>query len=126
MTEFSFPSVSVASSGGEYFQVSFVETEDSDRAYFLIQRQFESYDGGLYYVESHELKLCGHFHIKRAELGRDTLRLHVACEPAETVQIRFQANSARYNQLKRVLKIMMPAPILSIEPDRRWERNTGR
>jgi len=38
MTEFSFPNVSVASSGGEYFQVSFADKEDSDDAYFLIQR----------------------------------------------------------------------------------------
>ena len=126
MTEFSFLWVSVASSGDEYFQISFAETEDSDRAYFLIQRQFESFDGGLFYVESHEPKLCGHFNIKRAELRRDTLRLQVACEPTETVQIRFQASSGRYSELKRVLKIMMPARILSIEPDPRWERHTGR
>jgi hypothetical protein len=119
MTEFSFPCVSVASSGGEYFQVSFEESDDSDRAYFLIQRQFESYDGGVYYVESHEPKLCGHFNIKRAELGRDTLRLHVACEPAETVQIRFRADSVRYNRLKRVLKTMMPGGILRIDEGHR-------
>jgi hypothetical protein len=47
MREFSFPCLSVASSGGEYFQVSFEESE-GDRAYSLIQRQFESYDGGLF------------------------------------------------------------------------------
>ena len=120
MTEFSFPYVSVASSGGEYFQVSFAESEeseggeDTDRPYFLIQRQFESYDGGLFYLESHETRLCGHFKIRRAELGRDTFRLQVSCEPVETVQIRFQAGSVRYNRLKRILKIMMPARILSI------------
>jgi hypothetical protein len=119
MTEFSFPRVSVASSGAEYFEVSFAENEDSDRAYFLIQRQFESYDGGLFYLESHETRLCGHFKIRRADLGRETLRLQVACDPAEAVQINFQANSARYNQLKRILKIMIPARILSIEEDRR-------
>jgi hypothetical protein len=42
-------------------------------------------------------------------------RLELACEPAETVQIRFQADSARYNQLRRVLKIMMPSGVLKIE-----------
>src|ERR1051325_8107084 len=66
MTEFSFPSVSVDSSGGEYFQVSFEDDPDSDSAYFLIQRQFESYDGGLLYLESHQRTLCGHFKIRRA------------------------------------------------------------
>jgi hypothetical protein len=114
MREFSFPCLSVASSGGEYFQVSFEESE-GDRAYSLIQRQFESYDGGLFYVESHIRKLCGHFKIRRAELGRNTFRLEVACEPAETIQIRFEADVGRYNQLRRVLKIMMPGCILKIE-----------
>jgi hypothetical protein len=125
MTEFSFPCVSVASSGDEYFQVSFdeieagEESEEFDHAYFLIQRQFEDYDGGLFYLESHETKLCGHFKIIGAELTRDTLRLQVACKPTETVQIRFQAGNARYRALKRILKIIMPARILSIEEDRR-------
>jgi hypothetical protein len=54
MTEFSFPNVTVASSGGEYFQVSFADKEDSDDAYFLIQRQFESPDRGYVYTESHQ------------------------------------------------------------------------
>ena len=125
MTEFSFPNVSIASSGGEYFQVSFADSEDSDRAYFLIQRQFESFDGGLFYLESNEIRLCGHFKITAAELGRDTLRLQVAREAIETVQIRFQADRVRYNRLKRILKIMMPARILSVEDDRRSEPEDG-
>jgi hypothetical protein len=127
MIEFSFPRVSVASSGGEYFQVKFAESEDSeeDDAYFLIQRQFESYDGGLFYLESHEIRLRGHFKIRRAELGRDTLRLQVACEPAKTVQINFQADGVQYNQLKRILKLMMPGRILSIEKDRRSGPEAG-
>ena len=73
MTEFSFPYVSVASSGGEYFELSFAESEDSDRSYFLLQRQFESYDGGFFYLESHETKLCGHFKIRRARSSRGIL-----------------------------------------------------
>jgi hypothetical protein len=51
MTEFSFPCVSVSSSAGEYYQVCFGDGEDPDEAYFLIQRQFEDYDGGYFYVE---------------------------------------------------------------------------
>lgn len=103
VTEFSFPKVSVASSGGEYFQVSFRDSNDSDDAYFLLQRQFESYDGGFLYIESHERTLCGHVKIKRAELGRSLLRLELASKPAEIVHIRFQADGARYNQLRRFL-----------------------
>jgi len=131
MTEFFFPHVSVASSGDEYFEVSFAEigegeeSEECDHAYFLIQRQFEDYDGGLFYIESHETKLCGHFKIIGAELARDTFRLRVACKPTETVVIRFQAGNARYNRLKRILRIIMPARILSIEEDRRSGPKAG-
>ena len=115
MTEFSLSYVSVASSGGEYFQVSFAEHEDSDDAYFLIQRQFESPDGGRVYVESHHRPLCGHFKIRKAALLRNVLRLELMCQPAETVQIRFQADRSRYNQLKSVLKTIIPSSVFTIE-----------
>jgi hypothetical protein len=115
MTEFSLPYVSIASSGGEYFQVSFAENEDSDDAYFLIQRQLELPDGGRVYVESHHRTLCGHFKIRRAELRRNMFRIELICQPAETVQIRFQADRSRYNRLKSVLKTIIPSGVLNIE-----------
>ena len=122
MTEFSLPHVSVASSGGEYFQVlfaqeedSFAQDEDRDDAYFLIQRQFESPDGGRVYLESHHVALCGHFRIRNAVLRRDVLRLEVVCQPAETVQIRFQADHRLYERLKTTLQTIMPRRALTIE-----------
>ena len=121
MTELSLPNVSVASSGGEYFQVSFEakkdseEMEDSEGAYFLIQRQFESPDGGRVYVESYERVLCGHFRIKRAELHREVFRLELASRPASMAQIRFQADEKQYGRLKRVLQIICPSGVLRIE-----------
>jgi hypothetical protein len=115
MKEFSLPNVSVASSGDEYFQVHFSDKQDSDDAYFLIQRQFESPDGGHVYVESNEQTLCGHFKIKSAALRRDVLHLEIICPPTETVQIRFKAGARRYNLLKTVLKTMIPSIALDIE-----------
>jgi hypothetical protein len=115
MTEFSFLRLSVTSSGEEYFQVSFEDCEGCEDRYFLIQRQFESDDGGLFYVESHERTLCGHFKIKKVELGRNMFRVELACEPAEIVRIMFQDDSGQYRELERVLKIMIPAGVLKIE-----------
>jgi len=113
MTEFSFPCVSVSSSDDEYFQVCFQEADDSDEGYLLIQRQFEDDDGGCFYVECpHEL-LGGHFKIRRAELGRDVLRLEFR-GPAETIQIRFVASDAKYKELKRILSIMIPADVFHV------------
>src|SRR5664279_3840427 len=102
MTEFSFPCVSVSSSGDEYFQVCFQEEDDSDEAYLLIQRQFEDDDAGYFYVECPHEPLCGHFKIRRAELGRDVLRLEFRRRPAEIIQIRFVASDGRFKELKRI------------------------
>ncbi|MGA2148595.1 MAG: hypothetical protein ABSH49_26940 [Bryobacteraceae bacterium] len=116
MTEFTFPCVSVSSSGGEYFQVCFGADEDSEEAYLLIQRQFEDYDGGYFYVESSQESLCGHFKIRRAELSRELLRLEIVRRPPETVQIRFRADDAHYKQLKQILRIMIPPEGFNVVP----------
>jgi hypothetical protein len=115
MKEFLLPNVSVASSGDEYFQVHFSDKQDSADAYLLIQRQLESPDGGRVYIECHEEKLCGHYKIRKAELRRDMFRLEIICQPPKTVQIRFETSSTRYNQLKGVLKTMIPSIALDIE-----------
>ncbi len=118
MTELSLPCVSVASAG-DYFQVSFAEKEDSGEkeksagAYFLLQRQFESYDGGQVYLESdQDHELCGHFRIRTAELSREMFRLELMGRPVKSVQIRFQADEEQYRRLKRILQTMIPRVLI--------------
>jgi len=118
MTDLFLKHVSVAESGGEYFQVSFADDEESDRSYFLLQRQFEPPDHRRVYVESHLRTLSGHFRTRRAELERGLFRLEIMCQPPETVQIRFQADEIQFNRLKRVLRIMLPSNVLKIEQTR--------
>ena len=115
MTDLFLKHVSVAESGGEYFQVSFVDDEEGDDSYFLVQRQFESPDHGRVYLESHLRTLSGHFRIRRAELERGLFRLDIMCQPPEAAQIRFQASEAQFNRLKEVLRIMLPSSVLKIE-----------
>ena len=115
MTDLFLKHVSVAESGGEYFQVSFADDEDRDDSYFLVQRQFESPDHGRLYVESHLPTLSGHFRIRKAELERGLFRLAIMCQPPETVQIRFQASEPQFDRLKKVLRIMLPSSVLKIE-----------
>jgi hypothetical protein len=115
MTDLFLKHVSAAESGGEYFQVSFADDEESDDRYFLVQQQFESPDHGRLYVESHLRALSGHFRIRTAELERGLFRLEIRCQPPETVQIRFQADETQFNRLKRVLRIMFPLSILKSE-----------
>jgi hypothetical protein len=42
-------------------------------AYFLMQRQFESTDGDLVCMKTHEEALCGRFRVGKAQLGRGIL-----------------------------------------------------
>ena len=49
------------------------ETNDPDSPYFLIQRQFETSDGGRCYIETHDEKYIGHFLLRRVEFGLNVL-----------------------------------------------------
>lgn len=115
MTDLFLKHASVAESGDEYFQVLFADAKDSDDRYFLMQRQFESPDYGRVHVESHLPLLSGHFRIKKAQLERGCFRLEIMSQPAVTVQIRFKADETQFNQLKRVLAIMFPPSVLTIQ-----------
>jgi hypothetical protein len=112
MTDLSFKHVSVAESGGDYFEVLFADDEKGDDSYFLLQRQFESPDYGRVYVESHLPALSGHFRIRKAELRRNLLSLEIMCRPPETVRVRFHADGTQFSRLKRVLAIMFPPSVL--------------
>ena len=103
-----------ATESGDYFQVLFEEEEDSDKAYFLIQRQFEFSDGGRFYIESHDTKLRGHFRIKRAELRRNRFSLELLSKAGGKLQIKFDTDEDKFEEAKRVLKIMFPRKTLEI------------
>jgi hypothetical protein len=98
------------SEAGDYLQVLFEETEDSDKRYVLIQSQFEfpqdydvkvEADGGEWYAE---------LIVERATINRQRLVVE-GSDDAESVRIIFNyvADDAIYAELKRVLLIMLPA-----------------
>ena len=64
-----------ASEAGDYFQVVFGQSPDSDEGYVLVQRQFEMPDGGECYVETDDRDFCGHFRIRNAQLSRNWFRM---------------------------------------------------
>jgi hypothetical protein len=99
-----------ASEAGDYLQVLFEETYDSDNRYVLIQSQFEfpqdydvtvEADGGEWYAE---------LIVERAILDRQRLVVD-GRDDAESVRIivNHVADDAIYAELKRVLLIMLPA-----------------
>jgi hypothetical protein len=61
------------------------------------------------YVESHDGKLRGHFHVGKAQLGRGVFTVEIFCRPAETVQVRFVAEEQQYPELESVLRTIIPS-----------------
>src|ERR1700758_2495734 len=54
------------------FKLSHAHTQ---MAYLLIQRQFETSDGGRCYIETHDEKYIGHFLLRRVEFTPERLSI---------------------------------------------------
>jgi hypothetical protein len=100
--------VSASESGGEYFQVLFEREQDGDRAYFLIQRQFEIPDDGTCYVETHIPEACGYFRIRFAELDRNRFRIELPGK--KEWDITFETDDDNYEKVKSILGAILSAP----------------
>lgn len=96
------------SEAGDYFQVMFEQTPDSDEGYVLVQRQSEMPDGGKCYVETDDRDFCGHFRIRNAQLSRNQFRMAFGSGPVKQITVSFNATDLAYAEAKRVLQIMIP------------------
>jgi hypothetical protein len=104
MREFHCEHVTV-SGAGDYFQVLFAQTSDSDKGYVLVQGQC---DGGVSYVETDDVDFCGHFRIPTAQLSRNRFRMAFGNNPVKQITVSFNANDSTYAEAKRVLQIIIP------------------
>ena len=102
--------VSASEKGGEYFQVMFEEEWESDKAYFLIQRQFEMPDDGSCYVETHIEEARGYFKIRQAKLSRNRLQIRLPQKSEAEGDIMFAIDDAAYEEMKGVLGTILSAP----------------
>ena len=102
--------VSASEKGGEYFQVMFEEEWESDKAYFLIQRQFEMPDDGSCYVETHREEARGHFKIRQARLSRNRLQIRLPQKNEAEWEITFAIDDAAYEEMKGILGAILSAP----------------
>lgn len=102
--------VSASEAGGEYFQVMFEEEWESDKAYFLIQRQFEMPDDGSCYVETHQEEARGHFKIRQAKLSRNRLQIRLPQRIEAEWDIAFSIGDGDYEEMKEVLSTILSAP----------------
>jgi hypothetical protein len=100
--------VSTSEAGGEYFQVMFATIQDSDEGYLLVQRQFEMRDGGECYVETDDLKFCGHFRLRNARLTSKQFQFEFGNGPARKISVSFEVTESVFAEIKRVLQIIIP------------------
>jgi hypothetical protein len=104
-----------AAEAGDYYQVSFdaedpgEESTDSrgpDGPYLIIQRQFETPDGGQCYVETHDHAYVGHFHLRLTEFTRTRLAFEIARIRDTHVEVSCSLRAAEFNDLERIVNII--------------------
>jgi hypothetical protein len=105
---------------GDYYQVLFEEKKDNgsseitDDPYFLIQCQFEMYDGGEMYIESHDENYIGHYLIREAILQKNKIELELERPKYSKVEINFKATDSEFDELSNALITMIGKEKLKI------------
>ncbi len=103
-----------AAEAGDYYQVSF-ETEDPgdaidppglDSPYLIIQRQFETPDGGRCYVETQDHGYVGHYRLKLIDFGPTQLIVAIERRSNVRVEVTYALDAVEFNEVRRVVNII--------------------
>ena len=104
-----------AAEAGDYYQVSF-ETEDPgddatdppalDSPYLIIQRQFETPDGGRCYVETHDHSYVGHYRLKLIDFSPTHLVVAIERKSNTHVEVTYALDAVEFNEVQRVVNII--------------------
>ena len=100
---------------GDYYQVSF-ETEDPgddatnppglDSPYLIIQRQFETPDGGRCYVETHDHGYVGHYRLRLIDFSPTQLVVTIERKSNTHVEVTYALDAVEFNEVQRVVNII--------------------
>lgn len=104
-----------AAEAGDYYRVSF-ETEDPgddatdppvlDGPYLIIQRQFETPDGGRCYVETHDHGYVGHYRLKLIDFSPTHLTVAIERKSNARVEVSYALDAVEFNEVQRVVNII--------------------
>jgi hypothetical protein len=97
--------VQLSSSGGEYFQIHFSESEQEDHVYVLLQNSFEFFREPAYF-ECHDLNLAGHGRVKRCELRPASLEIDVT-DSSEHITVTFSEPDRKIGNLAWMLRVIL-------------------
>jgi len=104
-----------AAEAGDYYQVSF-EAEDPgddatdppglDSPYLIIQRQFETADGGRCYVETHDHGYVGHYRLKLIDFSPTRLAVEIERKSNTHVEVSCALNAVEFDEVQRIVNII--------------------
>lgn len=105
-----------AAEAGDYYQVSF-ETEDPaddatdspgpDSPYLIIQRQFETPDGRLCYVETHDYDYVGHYRLKLIDFSPTRLAIEIERKTNPLhIEVSCSLDAVEFNEVQRIVNII--------------------
>jgi hypothetical protein len=103
-----------AAQAGDYCQVLFkTEGPDDDaadlagdRPYLLIQRQFETSDGGCCYIETHDHGYIGHYRLRLTVFDSKRLAVEIERKSDTHVEVSFALGTAEFKKVRRIVNII--------------------
>ena len=98
-----------SSVSGDYYQAMFEaeeDTNDPNSPYLLIQRQFETSDGGRCYIETHDEKYIGHFLLRRVKFTSGRLSIQFDRPSDNLVSVTFSMAVSDFEEASQVIKII--------------------
>lgn len=101
---------------GDYYQANFDSDDRDDEwmgdpsdqpaPYLLVQRQFESFDGGMCYTESDDEKYIGHFKLKLVEFSPTRLAYEIARPDHRFVDVSFALTKAEFEEARPIVEVI--------------------
>ena len=100
---------------GDYYQALF-DSEDRDNEqvdpfdqpapYVLVQRQFECFDDGKCYIESHDEEFIGHFKLELVEFSATRFAYEVARRDHKSVEVSFALTAAEFKGARPIIEVI--------------------
>lgn len=100
---------------GDYYQAIFdsddrddeqVDPFDQPEPYVLVQREFEDFNGGKCYIESHDEEYIGHFKLKLVEFSPTRLAYEIARRDHKIVEVSFSLTAAEFKEAQPIIEVI--------------------
>lgn len=100
---------------GDYYQAIFdsddrddeqVDPFDQPEPYVLVQREFEDFNGGKCYIESHDEEYIGHFKLKLVEFSPTRLAYEIARRDHKIVEVSFSLTAAEFEEAQPIIEVI--------------------